>query len=93
MIATWSQIVSVSPTNFPSRKSARERGFERIVYTVRRSTSRWISPMPTKIAMATPKRRIAPSPTSCRMRSLSTYDSEPTITLAPIMPTAKKSSP
>ncbi len=39
MIAICIQMAITSPTNFPSRNSARVSGFERIVWTVRRSTS------------------------------------------------------
>ena len=68
----WSQIVSSSPAYLPSRNSLREIGFDRIVKMVRRSTSRCTRPMPTKIAIATAKTRIAAKPTSWRIRSLST---------------------
>ena len=51
--------MSSRPAYLPSRNSLREIGFERIVKIVRRSTSRWTRPMPTKIAIATAKTRIA----------------------------------
>ena len=72
MIATWIQSVTTRPANLPSRNSVRETGFERMVKMVRRSTSLWIRPTPTRSAIAAPNKRIEASPTSCRIRSRST---------------------
>jgi len=53
--------VSSSPRYLPSRNSLREIGLLKIVKMVRRSTSRWTRPIPTKIAIATANTRIAAS--------------------------------
>ena len=59
---------------------------------MRRSTSRWIKPTPTKIAIATEKNRIDAIAMSCRMRLRSTYEMLARIRLAKISTSAKKKS-
>jgi hypothetical protein len=59
---------------------------------VRRSTSPWIRPIPTKTAIPTLNKRIAAMPTSWMIRCPSTYERLPINTAKAITNTAKNTS-
>src|SRR5574341_1633549 len=89
MMAIFTTLMKTRPKYFPSTNFVLVIGLARIVYTVRRSISFVTRPIPTKIAMITPTRLIAASPTSLTILACSPMVNVPRRTDAQISNSAK----